>query len=66
MKEKYNKFFCQHCGCERKLVETLIDDEALVDEKTGAVEYMGFTDDFEHTGRVICAGCHKDWTGEVV
>ena len=55
---------CQHCGSERKLVETLIDDEFVWNEKRLQYEPSGFTDCFEHTGNDRCAECKKGWTAE--
>jgi hypothetical protein len=54
---------CQFCGCERKLVETIIDDEFFWSEKEKMYQPNGFTDMFEHTGNNRCAECEKDWTG---
>jgi len=55
---------CQLCGAERKLVETLIDDEFFWNEETGRYEPNDFTDCFEHTGNVRCAQCGEAWTGD--
>jgi hypothetical protein len=54
---------CQFCGSERKLVETLIDDEFYWDEQSGMYQPNGFTDIFEHTGNQRCAQCQKPWSG---
>ena len=54
---------CQLCGCERKLVETIIDDEFFWDEVGQMYQPNGFTDMFEHTGNNLCAQCEKEWTG---
>lgn len=62
VKLEYNKFYCQHCGCDRKSVETIIGDEYVIDED-GHGEYVGFTDDFEHTGNDTCMECNEPWTG---
>jgi len=59
-----NEHYCQHCGNNRKWVETLIDDEFLVDEN-GEVDPIGYSDDFEHTGKEICTKCEKEWSGKV-
>lgn len=66
MKKKtktFPKHACQFCGCERKLVETLIDDEFCWDETTQMYQPNGFASAFEHTGYVQCAGCEQEWTG---
>jgi len=55
---------CQLCGSERKLVETLIDDEFFWDEKEKRYQSNKFTDDFEHTGNERCAQCKEEWTGQ--
>lgn len=60
---KFPKHACQHCGSERKWVETLIDDEFFWDEKDQQYVPDGFTDCFEHTGNQMCAECREDWTG---
>ena len=54
---------CQHCGSERKLVETIIDDEFYWDERSKTYQPNGFTDDFEHTGNDRCAECDESWSG---
>lgn len=61
---KYLKHACQHCGAERKLVETLIDDEFIWDEASKEYVPNQFMDEFEHTGNVRCAECKREWTGE--
>lgn len=55
---------CQGCGSERKLVETLIDDEFIWDEYTKTYIPNKFMDDFEHTGCVHCSECGQEWTGK--
>lgn len=59
----FPKHACQFCGCERKYVETIIDDEFIWDEKFQTYVPNGFTDTFEHTGLVHCPECKEDWTG---
>ena len=59
---KFPEHACQHCGAVRKLVETLIDDEFVWDERYGYIP-NDFTDCFEHTGIERCAQCGEDWTG---
>ncbi len=54
---------CQKCGSERKLVETIIDDEFYWDEQSKRYQPNGFTDEFEHTGNARCADCDESWTG---
>lgn len=54
---------CQYCGAERKLVETLIDDEFYWDEQRKEYLPNKFMDNFEHTGAEWCANCKKEWTG---
>ncbi len=54
---------CQKCGAERKLVETIIDDEFVWNDSTNTYEPNKFMDEFEHTGSVRCAVCDEDWTG---
>ena len=61
--KRYKEHQCQHCGSERKLVETAIDDEFVWNEEIEEYEPVGFGNDFEHTGRVRCAQCEEDWTG---
>ena len=61
--KKYPKHACQFCGCERKYIETIIDDEFIWDEKYQGYVPNGFTDAFEHTGVVSCAECRQPWTG---
>ena len=63
-KRKYDAHACQQCGAERKLVETLIDDEFVWNPAERRYEPVGFTDLFEHTGNNRCADCGNDWTGE--
>ncbi len=62
-KPKYNKYFCQLCGCSRKLVETILDDVWSINED-GTFDTQGYGDDFEHTGKVRCEECREDWTGQ--
>ncbi len=59
----FPKHACQFCGCERKFVETTIDDEFYWDEVDKMYQPNGFTDMFEHTGNNRCAECRKGWTG---
>ena len=59
----FPKHACQFCGCERKLVETLIDDEFVWNEVEEIYQPNGFTDTFEHTGIARCAECKREWTG---
>lgn len=59
----FSKHACQFCGCERKLVETLIDDEFFWDEISQMYQPNKFMNDFEHTGNNRCAECEKEWTG---
>lgn len=61
--EKFPKHACQNCGAERKLVETLIDDEFFWNEDERRYEPNKFTDCFDHTGNERCAQCGEDWTG---
>lgn len=63
-KKKFPKHACQYCGAERKLVETLIDDEFFWEENEGVYLSNGFQDNFEHTGNDRCAECERGWTGE--
>lgn len=63
MKSKIRKFAkraCQFCGCERKYVETIIDDEFIWNEKTQMYVPNGFTDAFEHTGFAIVLTVRKN------
>ena len=60
---KFSKHACQHCGSERKLVETIIDDEFYWDKQEKTYQPNGFTDCFEHTGNDRCALCQKKWNG---
>ena len=59
----FPKHTCQLCGCERKLVETIIDDKFYWDEAGQMYQPNGFTDMFKHTGNNRCAQCEKEWTG---
>lgn len=61
--KKFPKHACQFCGCERKLVETIIDDEFFWSEVEQIYQPNGFTDMFEHTGNNRCAKCEKKWSG---
>lgn len=66
MKKKtktFPKHACQFCGCDRKFVETIIDDEFFWDETDQTYVPNGFTDTFDHTGVVSCAECRQSWTG---
>jgi hypothetical protein len=60
---KFPKHACQFCGSECKLVETLIQDQFIWDDRYGYVA-NGFTDEFVHTGNYLCQECRKEWTGE--
>ena len=60
---KFSKHACQSCGSERKLVETLIDDEFIWDDSSREYVPHKFMDDFEHTGNVRCSECDEDWSG---
>lgn len=54
MKEQiktFPKHACQFCGSERKLVETLIDDEFFWSEQDQMYQPNKFSDLFEHTGK---------------
>jgi len=62
-KTKFPEHACQFCGGERKLVETIIDDEFLWDREEKIYQPNRFTDCFEHTGNDRCAECEKEWTG---
>jgi hypothetical protein len=62
-KKKFPKHACQLCGCERKLVETIIDDEFIWNEFSKTYEPNKFMDDFDHTGNERCSDCGEDWTG---
>ena len=53
----------QFCGFERKLVQTLIDDEFIWNEIEKIYQPDGFTDTFEHTGYAYCPECKEQWTG---
>lgn len=59
----FPKHACQFCGCERKLVETLIDDEFIWNENDQMYQPNKFTDMFEHTGNARCPDCKEEWTG---
>jgi hypothetical protein len=59
----FPKHACQFYGCERKLVQTLIDDEFFWDEKDHTYVPNGFTDTFEYTGYVYCPDSKEWWTG---
>lgn len=59
----FPKHACQFCGCERKLVETLIDDEFIWNEIDQMYQPNKFTDVFEHTGNAWCPECKEEWTG---
>jgi hypothetical protein len=59
----FAKHACKHCGAERKLVETIIDDEFCWNKSTETYEPNKFTGDFEHTGVERCAQCEEVWTG---
>ncbi len=61
--KKYPKHTCQFRGSDRKLVETIIDDEFYWDETTKMYQPNGLTNNFEHTGYVQCAVCEQEWTG---
>jgi len=61
---KFPKHTCQYCGAERKLVETIIDDEFYWDEQSQQYQPNKFTDCFEHTSNERCAVCKKEWTGK--
>jgi DNA-directed RNA polymerase subunit M/transcription elongation factor TFIIS len=63
-KLKVAKHACQQCGSERKLVETLIDDEFIWDDASKTYVPNKYMDDFEHTGSVHCSECGDIWTGE--
>ncbi|MCK9344545.1 MAG: hypothetical protein M0P64_00275 [Candidatus Pacebacteria bacterium] len=59
----FPKYACQFCGSERKLVETIIDDEFFWDEDDKIYQPNKFTEIFEHTGNQRCAQCEKEWSG---
>ena len=61
--KKFPKHACQFCGCERKFVETIIDDEFIWNKKEQMYQPNGFTDAFEHTGFAYCPECKEQWTG---
>lgn len=62
-KTTYPKHACQYCGSEVKLVETIIDDEFIWDERLKKYTPNKFSDLFEHTGVERCAVCENDWSG---
>ncbi len=62
-KTRHPKHACQYCGSEVKLVETIIDDEFIWDERERKYVPIQYTDQFEHTGLERCAVCDNDWTG---
>ena len=62
-KKSFQKHACQSCGSERKLVETIIDDEFFWNEDEQMYQPNKFTDIFEHTGKQRCAQCSEDWSG---
>lgn len=59
----FPKHACQFCGSERKLIETIIDDEFFWNDLEQMYQPNKFTDDFDHTGNNRCAECGKKWTG---
>jgi ribosomal protein S14 len=59
----FPKHACQFCGCERKFVETLIDDEFFWNDIEQMYQPNKFMDDFEHTGNNRCAECGQEWSG---
>lgn len=59
----FPKHACQFCGCERKLVETIIDDEFFWDDIDKMYQPNKFMDNFEHTGNNRCSECGEKWTG---
>lgn len=61
--KNFPKHSCQFCGCERKLVETIIDDEFFWSEAEQMYQPNKFTNNFEHTGNNRCAQCEKEWSG---
>lgn len=60
---KFPKHACKFCGSERKLVETIIDDEFFWDKDDKMYQPNKFTDTFEHTGNQRCAQCEMEWSG---
>lgn len=62
--KNFPKHMCQICGAETKLVETVVDDEFIWDEKSSEYVPNGYTDNFEHTGNNRCAECGNVWTGQ--
>jgi hypothetical protein len=63
--KKFPTHACRFCGCERVLVETIIDDEFFWDESSQMYQPNGFTDMFEHTGNNRCAQCEKKWSDKL-
>jgi hypothetical protein len=61
--KEFPKHACQFCGCEGKLVQTLIDDEFVWNEIEKIYQPNGFTDTFEHTGYAYRPDCKEQWTG---
>ncbi len=61
--KKFRPHTCQYCGAERKLVETLIDDEFFWNEDEKRYEPNKFTDCFDYTGNEWCGQCKEEWTG---
>jgi len=59
----FPKHACQFCGCDRKLVETIIDDEFFWSETDQMYQPNKFTDMFEHTGKQRCTECKEEWMG---
>ena len=62
MDEATNQFprhACQHCGSERKLLETLIDDEHVWNAAVQQYEPNRFTKYFDYTGKARCASARK-------
>lgn len=62
--QDFQKHSCQYCGAERKLVETIIDDEFVWNENEKRYEPNKFSNSFEYTGNVRCAECEQVWTGK--
>lgn len=60
---RYPAHTCQFCGSDRKLVETVIDDEFVWNEREKRYDPEEFSDMFEHSGVERCALCGRDWTG---
>jgi hypothetical protein len=66
MKKKtktFPKHACRFCDCERKYIETIIDDEFVWNEIEKIYQPNGFTDSFEHTGYAYYPECKEQWTG---